>query len=87
MHASYTQPRFAGKTTPIGTKARRRGRHKLGGLTLLLGAMLVLVPIFAYADVPVATISGPVSIAEGDSGSNSNAVMVPEAKLSWSTTP
>ena len=77
MHASYTQPnQSAGKTTPLVTEKaspyaryvrimNRLGRRKPGGVALLLGAMLLLVTAFAYADVPVATISGPVSVAEG----------------------
>ena len=31
-------------------------------------ATLMLIPALAYADVPVATISGPVSVAEGQTG-------------------
>ena len=64
MHASYTQPnQSAGKTTPARIM-NRLGRHNLGSVALLLGALLVLVPAFAYADVPVATIMGPESVPE-----------------------
>ena len=36
-------------------------------MLLLATATLMLIPALAYADVPVATISGPVSVAEGES--------------------
>ena len=47
-------------------RAPTRHRAKRGGLLLLATATLLLIPALAYADVPVATISGPVSVAEGD---------------------
>ena len=45
-------------------------RHSVrrGGLLLLATATLMLIPALAYADVPVATISGPVSVAEAQPG-------------------
>ena len=51
-----------------------RHRAKRSGLLLLAAATLLLIPALAYADTPVATISGPVSIAEHDTvGINNNA--------------
>ena len=38
---------------------------KRGGLLLLAAATLLLIPALAFADVPVATISGPEVVAEG----------------------
>ena len=55
-------------------RAPARHRAKRSGLLLLAAAALLLIPALAYADVPVATISGPVSIAEGASGSDNDAV-------------
>ena len=49
-------------------RAPTRHRAKRGGLLLLATATLLLIPALAYADVPVATISGPVSVAEGQTG-------------------
>ena len=46
-------------------RAPTRHRAKRSGLLLLATATLLLIPALAYADVPVATISGPVSVAEG----------------------
>ena len=46
-------------------RAPARHRAKRSGLLLLATATLLLIPALAYADVPVATISGPVSVAEG----------------------
>ena len=47
-------------------RAPARHRAKRSGLLVLAAATLLLIPALAYADVPVATISGPVSVAEGD---------------------
>ena len=55
-------------------RAPAHHRAKRSGLLLLAAATLLLIPALAYADVPVATISGPVSIAEGASNTNNNAV-------------
>ena len=53
-------------------RAPARHRAKRSGLFVLATATLLLIPALAYADVPVATISGPVSVAEGASGGGSN---------------
>ena len=55
---------------------RAPARHgvKRSGLLLLATATLLLIPALAYTDVPVATISGPVSVAEGAIGSSNNAL-------------
>ena len=55
-------------------RAPARHRAKRSGLLLLATAALLLIPALVYADVPVATISGPVSVAEGTSGDVNNAV-------------
>ena len=49
-------------------RAPARHSAKRSGLLLLATATLLLIPALAYADVPVATISGPVSVAEGQVG-------------------
>ena len=49
-------------------RAATRHRARRSGLLLLATATLLLIPVLAYADVPVATISGPVSVAEGQTG-------------------
>ena len=40
-------------------RAATRHRAKRSGIRLLATATLMLIPALAYADVPVATISGP----------------------------
>ena len=50
----------------------RSGGGKRRGLILLAAAALLLIPALAYADVPVATISGPLTVVEpaiGEQGS------------------
>ena len=46
-------------------RAPARHRAKRSGLLLLAAATLLFIPTLAYADVPVATISGPEVVAEG----------------------
>ena len=49
------------------TSARSAGGRRRA-LLLLATAALLLIPALAYADVPVATISGPLTVAEPDDG-------------------
>ena len=46
----------------------RSASGKRRGLLLLATAALLLIPALAYADVPVATISGPLTVVEPASG-------------------
>ena len=48
-------------------RAPTRHRAKRGGLLLLAAATLLLIPALAYADVPVATITGPGVVKEDSS--------------------
>ena len=56
-------------------RAPTRHRAKRGGLLLLATATLLLIPVLAYADVPVATISGPEVVVEGSAPNSPNQVL------------
>ena len=49
-------------------RAPAHHRAKRSGLLLLASAALLLIPALAYADVPVATISGRTAVAEPPTG-------------------
>ena len=68
--------RAAAASAP-SSRARRSSALTGGkrcGLLLLAAAALIFVPALAYADVPVATISGPLTVAEPADGATADVV-------------
>ena len=65
-----------GTRTPSAPRPADGARHPAGrrpkrrGLLLAAAAALLLIPALAYADVPVASISGPETVAEGAAANN-----------------